>query len=259
MKGMELGLLAILLVLVRTHPDVPIIPISGTRPLPSEPGGRSSPSIISAVPPPGRTRTPRSPVFGDLALAEEERDRLARLDEVEHRLNDVAKGVREAEQQREAEFQDKERLREDEFRSNEEDRQRIFRENEEARAREAAEARDAMLQDFPEGLGTATGMDPRTQVTGSWATWQPDPNLAPTTASVEPTLLVPDRGSPGLFGPRSPPEKGPRMPLYPVPAFYMPVRDGGRERYRVVVVALRICARLSPSSTNHSNGDADLG
>ncbi|KAE9405527.1 hypothetical protein BT96DRAFT_955205 [Gymnopus androsaceus JB14] len=67
----------------------------------------------------------------------------------------VVKGAREAEQQREAEFQDKERLREDEFRSNEEDRQRIFRENEEARAREAAEARDAMLQDFPEGLGTA--------------------------------------------------------------------------------------------------------
>ena len=30
------------------------------------------------------------------------------------------------------------------------------------------------------------------------------PHLAPTPPSVEPTLLVPDRGSPGLFGPRSP-------------------------------------------------------
>ncbi|KAJ7253065.1 hypothetical protein B0H12DRAFT_1233772 [Mycena haematopus] len=37
----------------------------------------------------------------------------------------------------------------------------------------------------------------------SWATWQPDPNLAPTPPSREPTLLVPE-GSPGLFGPRSP-------------------------------------------------------
>lgn len=153
----------------RTHPDVPIIPVSrGNRPLPTEPSlGRSSPSIIEAVPPPGRTpsgrsragrsppRTPHSPSFGDLALAEEERDRLARLDEVEHRLNDVAEGAREAEEHREAEFQDKERLREDEFRANEEDRQRIFRENEEVRAREAIEARDAILQDFPGGLGTA--------------------------------------------------------------------------------------------------------
>ncbi|KAJ4486876.1 hypothetical protein C8R41DRAFT_896345 [Lentinula lateritia] len=50
-----------------------------------------------------------------------------------------------------------------------------------------------------------TGMvDPRTQVTRSWATWQPDPNLAPTPASIEPTLLIPDRDSPGLFGARSP-------------------------------------------------------
>ncbi|KAF7361302.1 hypothetical protein MSAN_01162700 [Mycena sanguinolenta] len=38
----------------------------------------------------------------------------------------------------------------------------------------------------------------------SWATWQPDPNLAPTPPSHSPTLLVPDTTSPGLFGPRSP-------------------------------------------------------
>jgi hypothetical protein len=31
-----------------------------------------------------------------------------------------------------------------------------------------------------------------------------DPNLAPTPPSHEPTLLVPDSTSPGLFGPRSP-------------------------------------------------------
>ncbi|KAJ6463887.1 hypothetical protein C8R45DRAFT_502593 [Mycena sanguinolenta] len=37
---------------------------------------------------------------------------------------------------------------------------------------------------------------------GSWATWQPDPNLAPTPPSREPTLLMPEV-SPGLFGPRS--------------------------------------------------------
>ncbi|KAF7366681.1 hypothetical protein MSAN_00926200 [Mycena sanguinolenta] len=45
------------------------------------------------------------------------------------------------------------------------------------------------------------GPDPRHR---SWATWQPDPNLAPTPPSHEPTLLVPDVASPGLFGPRSP-------------------------------------------------------
>ena len=31
-----------------------------------------------------------------------------------------------------------------------------------------------------------------------------NPALAPTPPSVEPALLVPARGSPGLFGPRSP-------------------------------------------------------
>ncbi|EGO01064.1 hypothetical protein SERLA73DRAFT_151625 [Serpula lacrymans var. lacrymans S7.3] len=45
--------------------------------------------------------------------------------------------------------------------------------------------------------------DPRQQVT-SWATWHPDPALAPTPPSIEANLIVPDRGSPGLFGPRSP-------------------------------------------------------
>ncbi|KIK27259.1 hypothetical protein PISMIDRAFT_93344, partial [Pisolithus microcarpus 441] len=40
--------------------------------------------------------------------------------------------------------------------------------------------------------------------TQSWATWHPNPEMAPTPPSVEPTLVVPDRQSPGLFGPRSP-------------------------------------------------------
>jgi len=51
--------------------------------------------------------------------------------------------------------------------------------------------------------GPGPGPDSRGQVM-SWATWQPDPNMAPTPPSVELTLLVPDRGSPGLFGPRTP-------------------------------------------------------
>ncbi|KAI6107814.1 hypothetical protein EDD16DRAFT_1488479 [Pisolithus croceorrhizus] len=38
----------------------------------------------------------------------------------------------------------------------------------------------------------------------SWATWLPNPAMAPTPPSVEPTLVVPDHQSPGLFGPRSP-------------------------------------------------------
>ncbi|KAL4072252.1 hypothetical protein J3A83DRAFT_4240397 [Scleroderma citrinum] len=39
--------------------------------------------------------------------------------------------------------------------------------------------------------------------TESWATWHPNPALSPTPPSIEPSLL-PDRQSPGLFGPRSP-------------------------------------------------------
>ncbi|KAH7890517.1 hypothetical protein F5I97DRAFT_37605 [Phlebopus sp. FC_14] len=38
----------------------------------------------------------------------------------------------------------------------------------------------------------------------SWGTRQPNAAFAPTPPSVEPTLFVSDRGSPGLFGPRSP-------------------------------------------------------
>ncbi|KAJ7246101.1 hypothetical protein B0H12DRAFT_1126792 [Mycena haematopus] len=45
--------------------------------------------------------------------------------------------------------------------------------------------------------------DPRRQV-GSWASWQPDPGLAPTPPSREPILQVSEDSSPGLFGPRSP-------------------------------------------------------
>ncbi|KAI6038622.1 hypothetical protein EDC04DRAFT_1927411 [Pisolithus marmoratus] len=39
--------------------------------------------------------------------------------------------------------------------------------------------------------------------TQSWATWQPNPAMRPSPPSVEPTLVVPDHQSPGLFGPRS--------------------------------------------------------
>jgi len=52
----------------------------------------------------------------------------------------------------------------------------------------------------PLRLNMPTPTRPRSR---SWATWQPDPNMAPSPASVEPTLLDSD-GSPGLFGPRSP-------------------------------------------------------
>ncbi|KAF8579981.1 hypothetical protein K439DRAFT_1358317 [Ramaria rubella] len=43
--------------------------------------------------------------------------------------------------------------------------------------------------------------DPRI---ASWATWQPNPQWAPTPASQEAELVAPERGPPGLFGPRSP-------------------------------------------------------
>ncbi|KAF7367073.1 hypothetical protein MSAN_00966700 [Mycena sanguinolenta] len=49
----------------------------------------------------------------------------------------------------------------------------------------------------------------------SWATWQPDPNLAPTPPAHDPTLLVPDISSPGLFGPRSPRSSASKSPHPP--------------------------------------------
>ncbi|KAK7042437.1 hypothetical protein R3P38DRAFT_2511174, partial [Favolaschia claudopus] len=65
--------------------------------------------------------------------------------------------------------------------------------------------KDAVPPPPPAAAGGMPGPDPRRQVQ-SWATWQPDPNLAPTPPSHEPTLLVPESTSPGLFGPRSPRE-----------------------------------------------------
>lgn len=66
------------------------------------------------------------------------------------------------------------------------------------------------------------GFDPRQQLAGSWATWQRKSSFSykverttlingllanrelVTPPSVEPTLMVPGRQSPGLFGPRTP-------------------------------------------------------
>ncbi|KAG2366333.1 hypothetical protein BDR07DRAFT_1480198 [Suillus spraguei] len=48
------------------------------------------------------------------------------------------------------------------------------------------------------------GPAPIRQPVHSWVTWHPNPALAPTPPSIEPNLIVPDQGSPGLFGPRSP-------------------------------------------------------
>ncbi|KAG2353621.1 hypothetical protein BDR07DRAFT_1495937 [Suillus spraguei] len=45
---------------------------------------------------------------------------------------------------------------------------------------------------------------PMRQSVHSWVTWHPNPALAPTPPSIELNLIVPDEGSPGLFGPRSP-------------------------------------------------------
>ncbi|KZP18734.1 hypothetical protein FIBSPDRAFT_933308 [Athelia psychrophila] len=56
---------------------------------------------------------------------------------------------------------------------------------------------------LPPPIDTSGEPSGRTRRT-SWATWQPDPAMVPTPTSAEPTLLFPDRGSPGLFGPRSP-------------------------------------------------------
>ncbi|KAK2460787.1 hypothetical protein APHAL10511_007257 [Amanita phalloides] len=55
-------------------------------------------------------------------------------------------------------------------------------------------------KDTPAASAPPPAVDPRHQ---SWSTWQPDPQLAPTPPSVEPTLIIPTRSSPGLFGPRS--------------------------------------------------------
>ncbi|EFI27492.1 hypothetical protein CC1G_15527 [Coprinopsis cinerea okayama7 len=46
-------------------------------------------------------------------------------------------------------------------------------------------------------------VSPRAQVSSWAAPWMPDPTMQPSPASVEATLQVPARGSPGLFGPKS--------------------------------------------------------
>ncbi|KAH8823197.1 hypothetical protein DL96DRAFT_265812 [Flagelloscypha sp. PMI_526] len=51
----------------------------------------------------------------------------------------------------------------------------------------------------------------RRDTISSWEIWQPDPDLS--YSPQEPTLLVPDRGSPGLFGPRSPRDSRSPSPL----------------------------------------------
>ncbi|KAF7319476.1 PH domain-containing protein [Mycena chlorophos] len=55
----------------------------------------------------------------------------------------------------------------------------------------------------PPPPGPPPAADPRRQVQ-SWATWQPDPAMAPTPPSREATLLVPEQPPTGLFGPRTP-------------------------------------------------------
>lgn len=106
-----------------------------SRPLPSRPApSHYAPSI----------RPPRSPVatpFRDIGYQDAERERLERLDEVEHRLHNVADTAQEAEDGREAEF-----------RRAEDERRRIFMENEGRREEQATETRNALLENL-ERLG----------------------------------------------------------------------------------------------------------
>ncbi|KAJ7075109.1 hypothetical protein B0H15DRAFT_806418 [Mycena belliarum] len=74
-------------------------------------------------------------------MADAERERLERLQEVENRLGEVAQNAEVAEDQRERDF-----------RSQEEARDRIFMESEERREHEARERQDAIWRDM-EGLG----------------------------------------------------------------------------------------------------------
>ncbi|KAJ6469200.1 hypothetical protein C8R47DRAFT_1078103 [Mycena vitilis] len=65
--------------------------------------------------------------------------------------------------------------------------------------------KDLSIDTSPPDLRPAPVPDPRRQVQ-SWATWgEPDAGSPPTPPSYE---LVPDSGSPGLFGPRSPRDLG---------------------------------------------------
>lgn len=69
--------------------------------------------------------------------ADEERERLERLADVEARLHDTTVAVQDAEDQRETEF-----------RRNEEHRDRIFLESQERRDQEARERAGAILEDL---------------------------------------------------------------------------------------------------------------
>ncbi|EEB92050.1 hypothetical protein MPER_09495, partial [Moniliophthora perniciosa FA553] len=81
--------------------------------------------------PPRTTATP----VGDLVREEADRERLARLDDVENQLRHVSESAQQAED-----------IREEDFRRNEEDRQRLFLEQEEHRDQLASEARNALME-----------------------------------------------------------------------------------------------------------------
>jgi hypothetical protein len=82
-----------------------------------------------------RSHSPRTP-YGDIADADAQRERLARLDDAENRLQDALEVARAAEDQREAEF-----------RRNESERRERFEENERMREQQAQQARDVLLHE----------------------------------------------------------------------------------------------------------------
>ncbi|KAK7049981.1 hypothetical protein VNI00_005412 [Paramarasmius palmivorus] len=113
--------------------------------------------------PPRTTATP----VADLAREEADRERLARLDEVEDQLRHVGESAQQAED-----------VREEDFRRNEEDRQRLFLENEGRRDQIAAEARDAVMEQLD-------------HVQRLLEQSQPPPAPPPTAPGDEPVLPVP--------------------------------------------------------------------
>lgn len=103
---------------------------------PSGRSGRRSPSVVSVrqVPPRHGAATPFPADLGD---ADQERERVDRLHEVQRRLEDAALLAQEAEDEREAEF-----------RRHEEDREQIFLDAQERRDQEARERAEGVWQEL---------------------------------------------------------------------------------------------------------------
>ncbi|KAI3615275.1 hypothetical protein WG66_003436 [Moniliophthora roreri] len=143
----------------------------------------SYPPRTTATPVSYPPRTTATPV-ADLAREEADRERLARLDDVENQLRHVSESAQQAED-----------IREEDFRRNEEDRQRLFLEQEERRDQLAAEARNALMEQATRFLEAAVPPAPPPALPVEEPLPVPPPVVPEELAPVPPSDVLSDRQS----------------------------------------------------------------